>query len=972
MLSHYDLRKNYSNGDRYSGDATENNVKDGRGTYFWASTGATYNGQWKKDSMHGRGEWTMPAAAGRPGFKYTGAFDKGEPHGHGQCVYLDGRTYDGAWNIGRRHGRGKMECCPESFDDFRHYEGSWADDQRSGCGACEYKDGSLYTGDWEADRRHGIGVLIAPGRGLWYAGPFLADDMTAATGCVVAQHEPNRPDVIEALYAGGLSKGVRHGSGWFVSSLAQGVASSAVRLFSTRLVNGRTVTVAESAKSERFESYRGEFLYGKRKGNGRWYLVDPAAVTKDSADADVCPSGGLAMIGVASSAQAHLGQLAKVYDPAHAHTSKFAGERATGIVAQYVGEWNADGWAGAGTMHCRSGYLFISRSAPSPETWSVVKYHGGFTGCRFDGDGVAYFAHGGRFEGAFRMGSASGHAKGVDVPLTFPCWIGTATRPLLPGDEGDVTDDSTSLTESSLAANGSRPADEMRLDYSGHVSDGAYHGEGEASLFLQHGSVKWSYSGAWKLGVPCGDGAFTMQSIGRRGATTVFQGECEGGLPQGKGTMTVDDGPIRAQYTGAFRNGQRSGHGRFVLNRSGMGGTYEAISHYNGEWLNDLHHGQGNYQDAATSDSYTGEWVAGKRHGAANCVAIEYGKSHYCGAFSGDMKHGRGVLKFSDGRKYEGDFASDEFHGQGTLTLADGATKYAGNFAEGQCHGHAEATFADGRRYKGNFIRGDVQGQGELWYTNGDRYKGTVARGGDRRGAGTMYFSGGGELQAHWNSEGQLDGEAFFTPPVRPDGPSKSRRVYRDGVLELEEALGDDGPILSAASPLQHHSPGFAAPRPTGPPEHRRKACGAPEVADGRRKDSTPRTDTAPDGLAATTGGDDLGHSSAVPLSLRRFASAPALLRPANASGPASPSRYQDAQASAAFAAADFASPAPGTEPREVLERRMDSTVATMAVVEDQIGAADDEDTRRQLRRKLALLRATKLRCQQKLDALSG
>jgi len=43
------------------------------------------------------------------------------------------------------------------------------------------------------------------------------------------------------------------------------------------------------------------------------------------------------------------------------------------------------------------------------------------------------------------------------------------------------------------------------------------------------------------------------------------------------------------------------------------------------------------------------------------------------------VRHGKGVLTFYDGRKYEGDFAGDMFHGKGVMVLLENE-KYEGEF----------------------------------------------------------------------------------------------------------------------------------------------------------------------------------------------------------------------------------------------------------------------------------------------------
>ena len=48
--------------------------------------------------------------------------------------------------------------------------------------------------------------------------------------------------------------------------------------------------------------------------------------------------------------------------------------------------------------------------------------------------------------------------------------------------------------------------------------------------------------------------------------------------------------------------------------------------------------------------------------------------------------HGKGVYKWSNGRKYEGEFLKDKFEGKGTYLFEDG-TIYTGQWKDGLQHG---------------------------------------------------------------------------------------------------------------------------------------------------------------------------------------------------------------------------------------------------------------------------------------------
>lgn len=61
--------------------------------------------------------------------------------------------------------------------------------------------------------------------------------------------------------------------------------------------------------------------------------------------------------------------------------------------------------------------------------------------------------------------------------------------------------------------------------------------------------------------------------------------------------------------------------------------------------------------------------------------------------------HGKGVMIWTDGRKYEGELYYGKIHGYGIFTWPDGK-RYEGQFVKGKKHGYGIHEWGDGRRYK--------------------------------------------------------------------------------------------------------------------------------------------------------------------------------------------------------------------------------------------------------------------------------
>jgi len=86
------------------------------------------------------------------------------------------------------------------------------------------------------------------------------------------------------------------------------------------------------------------------------------------------------------------------------------------------------------------------------------------------------------------------------------------------------------------------------------------------------------------------------------------------------------------------------------------------------------------------------------------------GRLEYEGEFVQNKKHGRGVLRWPNGRKYEGHFVNDEFHGEGVMTWPDG-NKYIGHYVNGKKEGEGTWFLPDGSKYVGQFYQGKRHGQ---------------------------------------------------------------------------------------------------------------------------------------------------------------------------------------------------------------------------------------------------------------------
>lgn len=93
-------------------------------------------------------------------------------------------------------------------------------------------------------------------------------------------------------------------------------------------------------------------------------------------------------------------------------------------------------------------------------------------------------------------------------------------------------------------------------------------------------------------------------------------------------------------------------------------------------------------------------------------------------------RHGRGVLIWSDGSRYEGAFKNNYFQGFGRLTKADGDF-YEGNWLKDKAHGYGRFVpgSAAGNKYEGHWIADRKHGQGKETYPDGTVFVGNFVQG---------------------------------------------------------------------------------------------------------------------------------------------------------------------------------------------------------------------------------------------------
>ncbi|ESL10895.1 hypothetical protein TRSC58_01364, partial [Trypanosoma rangeli SC58] len=647
----YAWARNFENGDRYKGEAIEGNIKDGKGEFFWAASGATYVGMWLEDKPHGKGTYTIP---GEKGYTYEGDFVKGKRCGHGVCTFQNGRRYEGEWEGDKMHGKGKLFGAP-GVDDFVEYTGLFVNGERSkASGECRYANGNVYKGEWLHDKRHGHGELHL--------------DRTSST----PGYTPRMGDPHIVEYKGEFRDDAPNGMGEFLYSDGSSYRGECTGF--SRHGKGEHRTVKGDA-------YKGFFQMDRRCGKG---VLHSKTGVYDGEWQDDLLEGHLSFRGDA----AVLAGVGLIFYEGSCIKGEMTGND---VVAKYCDGSSYKGAMVAGKPH-GAGVLDNKRMT-IPGIGEVIL----------------------RYEGEFKGGVLKGSGSGTFTLVTSnprpapPPPISAEVRGFIP--RVDISGQYTGMWINGLPNGEGEWVWENGQSYRGAVKAGAPHGIGvfksqeadyEGSFAFGfpdgHGNICWKgikgsverYEGTWKEGHLNGEGTLTLPD----GST--YSGGWKSGVKEGRG---VDSVVKNYSYTGEFKNGKRNGQGKIRLEREGC--TYE------GEFLMDELTGDGKMVlDNGTV--MVGSFSNGKPNGR---LEIRF---PMLGVFRGKLKNGKvvgtGTLLYPNGDKYEGEFIDGGKtlplrHGNGVYTFVEGNVLEC-TWKHNVLHGDGVYTTTTGDRSTRSYVDG--------------------------------------------------------------------------------------------------------------------------------------------------------------------------------------------------------------------------------------------------------------------------
>ena len=177
--------------------------------------------------------------------------------------------------------------------------------------------------------------------------------------------------------------------------------------------------------------------------------------------------------------------------------------------------------------------------------------------------------------------------------------------------------------------------------------------------------------------------------------------------------------------------------------------------------------------DLGNGDFYEGGVFEGKFQGKGILRLLSKG-IQYDGEWENNLRQGKGVETWSDGRKFVGTF-KDDSKVYGDFYFADGST-YSGNFVNNELSGFGVLICPGKYNYTGSFMGSLKHGKGKITYENGDFYDGEFYKG-KKHGKGVFF----------WVIEESIyEGDWYCDKPhgigfVTENGNQKVKALFQEG-----------------------------------------------------------------------------------------------------------------------------------------------------------------------------------------------
>lgn len=193
-----------------------------------------------------------------------------------------------------------------------------------------------------------------------------------------------------------------------------------------------------------------------------------------------------------------------------------------------------------------------------------------------------------------------------------------------------------------------------------------------------------------------------------------------------------DDGG--AKYTFTTENGE--------IKKMSRGYTGKAVASYpngdvyDGDFLDGIREGRGDYRYGKNGDLYKGEWIKNMKHGIGKMTYNMSGPpkddekqpelkvGEYQGYWENGRRHGEGLFTYPNGDVYSGWWRFGEKEGTGTYSSKATGMKMFGEWSNGEIH-TGRWIYPNGVYFEGKFQNNKPSGHGTWHFSNGNSLEGT-------------------------------------------------------------------------------------------------------------------------------------------------------------------------------------------------------------------------------------------------------
>jgi hypothetical protein len=246
------------------------------------------------------------------------------------------------------------------------------------------------------------------------------------------------------------------------------------------------------------------------------------------------------------------------------------------------------------------------------------------------------------------------------------------------------------------------------------------------------------------------------------------------------GYLFTDSNNINSLYYGKITKTKDE-----KINKDGLGLLINTTTDdfYYGNFKKDLKHGRGIYK-WTSGDSYSGDWKDDMISGNGEYKWVN--GDRYNGDWKDGIKEGNGIHTWSNENSYDGQWKDDMMNGKGQFIWAN-RNSYDGEWKDDMRNGKGQFIWANGDSYDGEWKDGLKNGYGIKLWVNGNSYDGEW-KDGLKNGYG-IYIYDGNRYDGYWKDD-MMHGRGQF---IGANGDSYTGDYENDKMHGRGQFIGAKG-----------------------------------------------------------------------------------------------------------------------------------------------------------------------------------